>query len=196
MISWSNNSDPSGVVKPVYERLTFLQKTSFEDLNVRGICSNIHISANDKLDDFGFPIVYFSWLSGDVPRFTPYGIYISQLVRFAGSCTSVFDFHSNYLQFTSKLLTRGYRYHKLRKTFEKFFGSYSELLSKIGAISFQKYVPKGITHPVIYGDFVCKLKRVKRETNFISFAANFLTILFSQCHIYFNYKGHTRKSNL
>ena len=31
----------------------------------------------------------FPWLSGDVPRLPPYGIYISQLVRFARCCTSV-----------------------------------------------------------------------------------------------------------
>ena len=62
----------------------------------------------------------FTWLSCDVPRLPSYGIYISQLVRFARCCTSVFDFHSKNLQITSKLLTQGYRYHKLRKTFGKF----------------------------------------------------------------------------
>ena len=119
--------------------------------NINNISSNvigndIHTSVYDKRDDFGFPIVNFPWLSGDVPRLPSYGIYISQLVRFARCCTSVFDFHSKNLQITSKLLTQGYRYHKLRKTFGKFFRSYSELLSKFGAISFQEYVSKGITH--------------------------------------------------
>ena len=65
-------------------------------------------------------------------------------------------------------MTQGYRYHKLRKTFLKFFRSYSELLSKFGAISFQEYVSKGITHPVFYDDLVYKLRRVKSESNFIS----------------------------
>ena len=97
-----------------------------------------------------------------------YGIYISQLVRFARCCTSVLDFHSKNLQITSKLLTQGYRYHKLRKTFGKFFRSYSELLSKFGDISFQEYVFKGISHPVFYGDLVYKLRRVKDTPNFIS----------------------------
>ena len=36
--------------------------------------------------------------------------------------------------------TQGNRYHKLRKTFGKFFISYSELLSKFGDISFQEYM--------------------------------------------------------
>ena len=96
------------------------------------------------------------------------GIYISQLVRFARCCTSVLDFHSKNLQITSKLLTQGYRYHKLRKTFGKFFRSYSELLSKFGDFSFQEYLSKGISHPVFYGDLVYKLRRVKDTPNFFS----------------------------
>ena len=144
------------------------KETSFLDLNIKVIGSDIHTSVYDKRDDFGFPIVNFPWLSGDVPRLPSYGIYISQLVRFARCCTSVLDFHSKNLQITSKLLTQGYRYHKLRKTFGKFFRSYSELLSKFGDISFQEYVFKGISHPVFYGDLVYKLRRVKDTPNFIS----------------------------
>ena len=90
-----------------------------------------------------------------------------QLVRFARCCTSVLEFNSKNLQITSKLLTQGYRYHKLRKTFGKFFRSYSELLSKFGDISFQEYLSKGISHPVFYGDLVYKLRRVKDTPNFI-----------------------------
>ena len=142
--------------------------TSFLDLNIKVVGSDIHTSVYDKCDDFGFPIVNFPWLSGDVPRLPSYGIYISQLVRFARCCTSVLDFHSKNLQITSKLLTQGYRYHKLRKTFGKFFRSYSELLSKFGDISFQEYLSKEISHPVFYGDLVYKLRRVKDKPNFIS----------------------------
>ena len=82
------------------------KETSFLDLNIKVIGSVIHTSVYDKRDDFGFPIVYFPWLSGDVTRLPSYGIYISQLVRFA-RCTSVLDFHSKNLQITSKLLTQG-----------------------------------------------------------------------------------------
>ena len=82
--------------------------------------------------------------------------------------TDFVHFHSKNLQITSKLLTQGYRYHKLRKTFGKFFRSYSEFLSKFGDISFQEYVFKGISHPVFYGDLVYKLRRVKDTPNFIS----------------------------
>ena len=92
----------------------------------------------------------------------------SRPLRFARCCTSVLDFHSKNLQITSKLLTQGYRYHKIRKRFWMFFRSYSELLSKFGDISFQKYLSKGISHPVFYGDLVYKLRRVKETPNFSS----------------------------
>ena len=144
------------------------KETSSLDLNIKVVGCNIHTSVYDKRNDFGFPIVNFPWLSGDVPRLPSYGIYISQLVLFARCCTSVFDYHSKTLQITSKLLTQSYRYHKLRKAFGKFFRSYSELSSKFGAISFQDYVSQGITHPVFYGDLAYKLRRVKGKANFIS----------------------------
>ena len=38
---------------------------------------------DDKRDDFDFDIVNFPFLDGDVPRSASYGVYISQLIRFA-----------------------------------------------------------------------------------------------------------------
>ena len=40
---------------------------------IKVIGSNIHTSVNDKSDDFGFPIVNFPWLNGDVPKLPPIG---------------------------------------------------------------------------------------------------------------------------
>ena len=51
----------------------------FLDLNIKVIGNDIHTSVNDKRDDFGFPIVNFPWLSGDVSRLPSYGTYISQV---------------------------------------------------------------------------------------------------------------------
>ena len=113
------------------------KETSFLDLNIKVIGSDVHTSNYDKRNDFRFPIVNFPWLSGDVPRLSSYGVYISQLVRFARCCISVSDFHSKN-QITSKLLKQDYSYHKLRKKFGKFFRSYSDLLSKFGENMFRK----------------------------------------------------------
>ena len=49
--------------------------------------SNIY----DKRDDFDFDIVNLTFLDGDVPRRAFYGVYISQLMRFARVCNHVID---------------------------------------------------------------------------------------------------------
>ena len=43
----------------------------------------------DKWDDFKFVIVNFPFLDGDIPRSPSYGVYISQLIRFARVCSNV-----------------------------------------------------------------------------------------------------------
>ena len=83
-----DNPDFAEHIPDIYRRELQLNKantsdkeTSFSDLNIKVVGSNIHTSVYDKCDDFGFPIVNFPWLNGDVPRLPSYGIYISQLVK-------------------------------------------------------------------------------------------------------------------
>ena len=71
----------------------------------------------DKRDDFDFDIVNFPFLDGDVPRCPSYGVYISQLIRFARVCSHVDDFNTRNKCLTAKLLKQGYQHHKLRKAF-------------------------------------------------------------------------------
>ena len=84
----------------------------------------------DKRDDFDSDIVNFPFLDGDVPRSTSYGVFISQLIRFARVSSHVVDFSARNKSLTAKLLQQGYRYHKLRKTFSKFYRRHYELVSK------------------------------------------------------------------
>ena len=64
----------------------------------------------DKRDDFNFEIENFPFLDGDVPRSPSYGVYISQLIRFARVCSNVDDFNNRNLFLTAKLLKQGYRF--------------------------------------------------------------------------------------
>ena len=48
----------------------------------------------DIRDDFDFDIVNFPFLEGDVSRRPSYGVYISQLIRFARVCSHVEDFNA------------------------------------------------------------------------------------------------------
>ena len=81
--------------------------------------SNSFVSSKiyDKCNDFAFDIVNFPFLDGDVPRRPSYGVYISQLIRFARVCSHVNDFNTRNKCLNAKLLKQGYRYHKFRKAF-------------------------------------------------------------------------------
>ena len=94
---------------------------SFLDLNLTIVNNIISTSIYDKRDDFNFQIVNFPDLSGDVPRAPSYGVYISQLTRYARCCSYLHDFNIRNLNITKKLLQQGFRFHKLRKSFTKFF---------------------------------------------------------------------------
>ena len=83
-----------------------------------------------KRDDFDFDIVNFPFLDGDVPHRPSYGVYLSQLIRFARVCSHVDDFNTRNKCLTAKLLKQGYRYHKLRKAFSKFYCRHNELVSE------------------------------------------------------------------
>ena len=84
----------------------------------------------DKLDDFDFDIVKFPFLNRDVPRRPSYGVYISQILKFARVCSHVEYFNARYKCLTAKLSNQGYRYHKLRKAFSKFYRRHNKLVSK------------------------------------------------------------------
>ena len=68
----------------------------------------------DKRDDFDFDILNFPFLDGNVPRSTSYGVYISQLIRFARVSSPVDDFNTRNEVLTVTLLRQGYKYHKLQ----------------------------------------------------------------------------------
>ena len=78
----------------------------------------------------------FPFLDDDVPRSTSYRVYISQLIHFARASSFVADFNTRNKLLTQKLLKQGYPYHKLRKTFSKFYRWYYDLIYLSCARSF------------------------------------------------------------
>ena len=102
----------------------------FFDLNLSITNGIVSSKIYDKRDDFNFEIVNFPFLDGDVPRSLSYGVYISQIIGFARACSNVDDFNNRNLFLTAKLLKQGYRYHKIRKAFSKFYHRHSELIVK------------------------------------------------------------------
>ena len=84
--------------------------------------------------------------------------YISQLIRFARVCSYVDDFNTRNKCLTAKLLKQGYRYHKLRKAFSKFYRRHYELISKFN-VGLKSLLHQGLSEPEFYGDLVYKFKK-------------------------------------
>ena len=101
-----NNVYFDNMVSQIYPSELQLNKANTFDTEAAFLDLHLPIS-ND--------IVNFPFLDGDVPRFTSYGVYISQFICFARSSSHVAYFNTRKKLLTQKLLKQDYRYHKLRK---------------------------------------------------------------------------------
>ena len=84
----------------------------------------------DKRDDFDFHIVNFPFLSSNIPSGPSYGVYISQLIRYARCCSHYDDFRYRHKCLVDRLLSQGYKAWRLEKSFKKFYGRYQDLIEK------------------------------------------------------------------
>ena len=161
-----NNDYFDNMVSQIYPSKLQLNKTNTSDTEAAFLDLHLSIS-NDivsakvyyKRDDFDFEIVNFPFLDRDVPRLTSYGVYISQLIRFARASSYVTDFNTRNKIVNSELLKQGCRYHKLRKIFSKFYTRYYDLISKF-QVGLKSLLLQGRSEPEFYGDLVYKLKKI------------------------------------
>ena len=129
------------------------------DLHLSIVDGFVSCKIYDQRDDFDFEIVNFPFFDGDVPRAASYYVYISQLIRFARVFIHVTDFNTHNKLQTAKLLNQGYRYHKLRKAFSKFYRRHSDLVSKLN-VGLKSLLQQGLSEPEIYGDLVYKFRKI------------------------------------
>ena len=121
----------------------------------------------DKRDYFDFNIVNFPCLDSDVPRSASYGVYISQLIRFARVSSHIDDFNTRIKILTAKLLRQGHRYHKhkLRKAVSKFYRRHFEIVSKYN-VGLKTLLLQGLSEPEFYGDLVYKFRKIIGKNDF------------------------------
>ena len=75
------------------------------------------------------------------------------------------DFNARNKSLTAKILQQGYRYHKLRKTFSKFYRRHYELVSKFN-VGLKTLLHQGLSEPEFYGDSVYKFKKIVGRADF------------------------------
>ena len=84
----------------------------------------------DRYDDFDFHIVNFPFLSSNILSDPSYGVYISQLKRYAQCCSHYDDFRYHHKCLVDQLLSQGYIALRLEKSFKEFYGRYQDLVEK------------------------------------------------------------------
>ena len=94
----------------------------------------------------------------DVFHSTSYVVYISQLIRFARVSRHVTGVNACNKGLTDKLHHQGYRYHKFRKTFSKFYRRHGKLVSKFSRI--KTSLQQGLSELQFCGDLVYKLRKM------------------------------------
>ena len=66
---------------------------------------------------------------------------------------------------TAKLLKQGYRYHKLRKAFSKFYRRHFDIVSKYN-VGLKTLLLQGLSEPEFDGDFVYKVRKKIGKNDF------------------------------
>ena len=165
LLNIDNNFFDSGVNR-IYPSELQLNKANVSDAEASFLDLYLSISDGfmktkiyDKRDDFDFDIVNFPFLDVDVPRSASYGVYISQLFRFARVSSHVDDFNTRSKVLTAKLLRQGYRFHKLRKAFSKFYQRQFDIVSKYN-VGLKTLPLQGLSEPAFYGDLVYKFRKI------------------------------------
>ena len=118
------------------EELSLTSDDAFLSANYLGLRieiknNEIHTSLFDKRDAFGFKIVNFPDLTGNIPEKQSYGVFVSQLIRHA-CCQDFESIRTRTLILANRLATQHFDINRLRRTFERFTESYYELLFKYG----------------------------------------------------------------
>ena len=133
-----NNSKFEQYLTDIYPRELQIKPTSLSEFQshyldltfMRDSDNNLSTKLYDKRDDFPFSIVNFPFLSSNIPSSPAYGVYISQLIRYARCCSLYNDFTARHKILVARLISQGYQKNRLSNTFKKFYDRYSELIGK------------------------------------------------------------------
>ena len=109
---------------------------SFLDLHLEFDSSGkLSTKIYDKRDDFDFKIINFPYLCSNIPTSPAYGVYISQLIRYARACTNYSDFLERHKNLRTRLLSQEYEEMRLQRSLTKFFFKYQNLVEKYSVSS-------------------------------------------------------------
>ena len=75
-------------------------------------------------------IIPLDFMSSNIPSAPAYGVYASQLIRYARCCSNYSDFLLHQMALVTRLLSQGYKVNRLSNTFKKFYGRHTDLVGQ------------------------------------------------------------------
>ena len=105
------------------------------------ISTNIY----DKRDDFNFKILNFPNMWSNIPASPAYGVYISQMIRYARASSNYSDFLKLHLHLRNRLLDQGYKKIRLIRSLKKLIFRYQDLV-EIYSVSAEKIINDGFSY--------------------------------------------------
>ena len=108
-------------------------KVCYLDKNIKagGTNTPFRISIYDKR--FTSRIVNFPHTDSNIPANPAYGVFISQLVKYARICSSKVELMTRLCGLSLRLRQQGFETNLLRKSFNKFFNRHGLIVVKYGA---------------------------------------------------------------
>ena len=117
------------------------RKCYYLDLCISIYRGKYSVSLYDKRKDFPFDVISYPFLDGNVPTALSYGVFMSQLVRFAEVNSSFNGLKRDVSELINKLVSQGFNLAALRKKFVNFYYSKLEVWSKFGLDIFNDITP-------------------------------------------------------
>ena len=135
-----NNPDFENFLGQMYPAELNIKDTTESDTSASYLDLVVSIERNDQLctsfydknDDINFHITNFSFLSVNIPSSPVYVVFISQLIRYARTCSSYECFILRTARLSSKLHGQGYVMKRLQSSLWKFYGRYGDLINHYG----------------------------------------------------------------
>ena len=133
-----NNKKFGDYVKEIYPSQLTAEKANTSDDLANYLDLTFIIESNnrldtklyDKCDNFDFHVVNFPFLSSNIPSSPSYGVYTSQLIRYARYCSYYDDLGICQPKVYGDIQSQGYEVKRLKSSFKKFYASYPDLIGK------------------------------------------------------------------
>ena len=103
---------------------------NYLDVNIQIGDNRVTTEVYNKLDDFNFPVVSFTFPHGNIPVKIGYNVFYSQVLRYSNIYSDLYPFVSAINRLYNLLISRSYKHIMLQREFNDLMRSKPEILLK------------------------------------------------------------------